>query len=53
MTTRPAKTNLDAAEDVAPKFAMGAMGEARFLRTALGAQRIGLAAHWFCAVTKS
>ena len=43
MTTRPATTNLDAAENVAEKFGIGEMGEARFLRKALGAERIGLA----------
>ena len=43
MTPRPAKTNLDAVQDVAATFGMGEMGEARFLRTALGAARIGLA----------
>jgi uncharacterized cupin superfamily protein len=43
MTPRPAKTNLDAVEDVAARFGMAEMGEARFLRTALGAERIGLA----------
>jgi quercetin dioxygenase-like cupin family protein len=35
-------TNLEAAEDLAPKFGMGDMGEARFVRDALGAERIGL-----------
>ena len=43
MTTRPATANLDAAENVAAKFGMQEMGEARFLRTQLGAERIGLA----------
>ena len=43
MTTRPATTNLDAAENVAAKFGMDEMGEARFLRKQLGAERIGLA----------
>ena len=43
MTTQHATTNLDTAENVAPKYGMGEMGEARFFRTALGAERIGLA----------
>lgn len=43
MTTRHATTNLDTAENVAPDFGMGEMGEARFVRKALGAERIGLA----------
>jgi uncharacterized cupin superfamily protein len=34
--------NLEAAEDVAPQYGMDAMGEARFVRSALGAERIGL-----------
>jgi quercetin dioxygenase-like cupin family protein len=40
--TNYATTNLDAAENVAPKYGMGEMGEARFVRSALGADRIGL-----------
>ena len=43
MTPGDATANLDSADDVAAKFGMGEMGEARFLRTALGAARIGLA----------
>lgn len=43
MTARPATTNLDAVADAAPRFGMGEMGQARFLRTVLGAERIGLA----------
>lgn len=35
-------TNLDAAKDMAPEYGMGDMGEARFVRDALGAERIGL-----------
>jgi uncharacterized cupin superfamily protein len=35
-------TNLHEAEDIAPKFGMDGMGEARFLRADLGAERIGL-----------
>ena len=42
MTTRHAMTNLDAAPDLAPEFGMSEMGEARFIRDALGAQHIGL-----------
>jgi mannose-6-phosphate isomerase-like protein (cupin superfamily) len=34
--------NLSAVEDIAPKFGMDQMGEARFVRTELGAERIGL-----------
>lgn len=34
--------NLDEAEDLAPKFGMGDMGQARFVRGDLGAERIGL-----------
>lgn len=37
------KLNLDSAKDFAPEFGMQEMGEARFVREALGAQRIGLA----------
>ncbi len=37
------KLNLDSARDFAPEFGMQEMGEARFVRDALGAQRIGLA----------
>jgi quercetin dioxygenase-like cupin family protein len=35
--------NLAQAEDLAPKFGMGEMGQARFVRSTLGAERIGLA----------
>src|SRR5215203_4775115 len=38
-----ATTNLDEVEDVAPKYGMGDMGQSRFLRKDLGAERIGLA----------
>ncbi len=37
------KLNLDSAKDFAPEFGMQETGEARFVRDALGAQRIGLA----------
>ncbi len=43
MTTQHATTNLDTAENVAPKHGMGDIGEARFVRKDLGAKRIGLA----------
>ncbi len=43
MTTTHKICNLAEAEDVAPAFGMAEMGEARFPREALGAQRIGLA----------
>jgi len=35
-------TNLEAVKNLAPDFGMGEMGEARFARDALGAERIGL-----------
>jgi quercetin dioxygenase-like cupin family protein len=37
------KVNLADVKDLAPDFGMAEMGEARFARSALGAQRIGLA----------
>ena len=37
------KLNLEDVTDLAPQFGMGEMGEARFARAALGAQRIGMA----------
>jgi mannose-6-phosphate isomerase-like protein (cupin superfamily) len=43
MTTTYATCNLDESEDMAPSFGMGEMGEAHFVRKALGAERIGLA----------
>jgi len=43
MTTPHATINLKDAKDVAPDAGMGELGEARFVRDALGAQRIGLA----------
>lgn len=36
------KINFDNAKDLAPEFGMQAVGEARFVRDALGAERIGL-----------
>jgi mannose-6-phosphate isomerase-like protein (cupin superfamily) len=43
MTTRYTANNIDQAKNVAPDYGMGDMGEARFLRSAMGAERIGLA----------
>lgn len=43
MSTHHATTNLDAVEDVAPKYGMSDTGSARFARKDLGAERIGLA----------
>ena len=37
------KVNIDEVEDLAPQFGMGEMGEARFARSAIGGQGIGLA----------
>lgn len=37
------KVNIAEVEDLAPKFGMADVGEARFARGALGAERIGLA----------
>ncbi len=42
MTTKHATSNLDTAKDLAPEFGLGEMGEARFIRDALGAERIGM-----------
>ena len=42
MTTQHATTNLEREKNVAPDYGMGEMGEARFLRKGLGAERIGL-----------
>jgi quercetin dioxygenase-like cupin family protein len=42
MSNPHATANLETAEDIAPKFGMGEMGQARFLRDALGAEHIGL-----------
>ncbi len=42
MTTHR-KLSLDDVKDLAPQFGMQTMGEARFAREALGAERIGLA----------
>jgi uncharacterized cupin superfamily protein len=40
--TNHATINLDKAKDLAPEFGMSEMGEARFVRDALGSERIGL-----------
>ncbi|WP_354701609.1 hypothetical protein DSM112329_01934 [Paraconexibacter sp. AEG42_29] len=42
MTTTHTISNLDDADDLAPGFGMADMGEARFPREALGAERVGL-----------
>jgi quercetin dioxygenase-like cupin family protein len=42
MSTQHATTNLDAAKDMAPDYGMSDMGQARFVRKDLGAERIGL-----------
>lgn len=42
MTERHAVSNLDTAKDFAPEYGMVEMGEARFMRDELGAERIGL-----------
>ena len=42
MSTSYATINLEQAKDLAPDFGMSEMGEARFVRDALGAERIGL-----------
>jgi mannose-6-phosphate isomerase-like protein (cupin superfamily) len=42
MTTRSAALSLDDAKDLAPDYGMGEMGEARFVRDALGAEHVGL-----------
>jgi quercetin dioxygenase-like cupin family protein len=43
MSTPHTKMNLDDADDMAPKYGMSELGEARFLRKDLGAQTIGMA----------
>ncbi len=42
MAPQHTKMNLEDSENVAPKYGMGDMGESRFLRTDLGAERIGM-----------
>lgn len=42
MTTPHAISNLENAKDLAPEYGMQEMGEARFLRQELGAERIGI-----------
>ncbi len=37
------KLAIDEVDDLAPQYGMGEMGEARFARSALGAERIGMA----------
>ncbi len=43
MSTQHKTMNLDDAEDMAPKYGMSDVGQARFLRKDLGAEGIGLA----------
>jgi mannose-6-phosphate isomerase-like protein (cupin superfamily) len=43
MTARHATANIETAKDFAPEYGYDEMGEARFLRDALGAERIGMA----------
>ena len=43
MSTQHKTMKLDDAEDMAPKYGMGDMGSARFLRKDLGAEGIGMA----------
>ena len=43
MTTPHTTMSLDDAEDIAPKYGMSDVGEARFLRKDLGAEGIGIA----------
>jgi mannose-6-phosphate isomerase-like protein (cupin superfamily) len=42
MSTAYGKTNIDDAEDLAAKFGMGELGEARYVREDVGAERIGI-----------
>lgn len=42
MTPAFSHLNLDKAEDIAPKYGMDAMGEARVVRSELGAKGVGL-----------
>ena len=42
MTKTHTTSNLDEAKDLAPDFGMAEMGEARFMRSVLGAERIGM-----------
>ena len=42
MSTDYARINIDDVEDLAAKFGMGELGEARYLRDDVGADRIGL-----------
>ncbi|MGI8413118.1 MAG: cupin domain-containing protein [Solirubrobacteraceae bacterium] len=43
MNTSHTKINLNDVKDLAPEYGMAVLGEARFARDTLGAQRIGLA----------
>ena len=42
MSTGYAKTNIDDVEDVAASYGMGELGEARYVREDVGAERIGI-----------
>jgi mannose-6-phosphate isomerase-like protein (cupin superfamily) len=42
MSSGYAKTNIDDVEDAAPRFGMGDVGEARYVREDVGAQGIGI-----------
>ncbi len=42
MSTTHATANLDTAKDFAPDYGMGDMGQARFMREALGAEGVGM-----------
>jgi mannose-6-phosphate isomerase-like protein (cupin superfamily) len=45
MSTGYGKTNIDDVEDAAPGFGMAEMGEARYVREDVGAERVGLS--WY------
>jgi mannose-6-phosphate isomerase-like protein (cupin superfamily) len=45
MSTGYARINIDEVEDVAAKFGMGEVGEARYVREDVGAERVGLS--WY------
>jgi mannose-6-phosphate isomerase-like protein (cupin superfamily) len=45
MSTGYARVNIEDVEDVAPQFGMGEVGEARYVREDVGAERVGLS--WY------
>ena len=45
MITAYARINIDDVEDLAPQYGMGEVGEARYVREDVGAQRVGLS--WY------